>query len=77
MFRTLIAAGLGAGLAYFFDPQLGNSRRARLRDQAMSRLRHGAEDAQGFGRDVGNRAYGMTHEATDTVRSAVPIGTAR
>jgi hypothetical protein len=75
MMRALIAAGLGAGLAYFFDPQMGNGRRARLRDQAVSRLRRGAEDAQGFGTDMGNRAYGIAHEATDTARSAVPIGT--
>jgi hypothetical protein len=75
MFRVLIAAGLGAGLAYLFDPQMGNGRRARLRDQALSKLRGGAEDAQGFGQDLGNRAYGMAHEATDAVRSSVPTGT--
>jgi hypothetical protein len=69
MFRAFVAAGLGAGLAYLFDPQMGNGRRARLRDQAMSKLRRGAEDAQGLGHDAANRTYGMAHEATDAVRT--------
>ena len=38
--RTLVfGATVGAAIAYLFDPDSGRGRRARLRDQAMARLR--------------------------------------
>jgi gas vesicle protein len=76
MMQILLGAAVGAAAAYFFDPQMGNGRRIRLRDQAMARVSRGADAAEGFGQDVANRAYGMAHEAGDAARSAVPIGTA-
>ena len=68
MFGFIVATALGAAAAYFFDPQSGRGRRARLRDQAMSRARRGAEHAEGMGRDAANRAQGFAHEAADAVR---------
>ena len=67
MFRTSIDAGVGAGLAYLFDPQMGNDRRARPRDQALARLRRGAEDTQGSARTWAT-AHTMAHAAADAVR---------
>jgi hypothetical protein len=77
MMQILVGVGLGAALAYFLDPRMGNGRRIRLRDRAMARFRRGAAGAEGIGRDAANRAYGMAHEATDAVRSAAPVGAAR
>ena len=35
--RTLLTFGLGAAAMYFFDPQQGERRRARLREQLTQR----------------------------------------
>ena len=59
---VLVGAGAGAGLMYLLDPDLGNRRRARMRDQLV-RARHftgGAVDATS--RDVRNRARGVVAE---------------
>jgi hypothetical protein len=55
----LAGAGLGAGLMYVFDPDMGRRRRALARDQAVH-LAHEAQDAAGVvARDVSNRAKGL------------------
>ncbi len=55
-------AGIGAGLMYLLDPQMGRTRRALLRDQAL-RLGHNVEDAACVvKRDLGNRAAGLLAE---------------
>jgi hypothetical protein len=33
---VLVGAGMGAGLMYFYDPQMGRRRRALTRDQLIS-----------------------------------------
>lgn len=56
-------AGLGAGLMYFFDPDLGHRRRALLRDQVvhlMHEIDHGAEASLD---DFSNRLEGAAAEA--------------
>jgi hypothetical protein len=54
--------GLGAGLMYFFDPDLGRRRRALVADQ----FTHAGHSLGGFlgasTRDLGNRARGLTVE---------------
>lgn len=58
-FDCLIGAGIGAGLMYLYDPQLGKRRQAQIRDQAV-RLAHEAQDAAGVvARDMQNRAQGL------------------
>src|SRR5947209_14245955 len=53
--------GLGAGLMYVFDPQMGRRRRALARDKAV-RLAHEARDAADVvRRDLSNRARGLAH----------------
>ena len=75
MVQFLIAVGLGAAAAFFLDPQLGNGRRIRFRDQAMAMMRRGADRAEGMGQDAANRAYGMAHEVGDAVRPAATTST--
>jgi hypothetical protein len=59
---VLVGAGAGAGLMYLLDPDLGNRRRALVRDQLV-RARHLTEDAMdATSRDVRNRARGVVAE---------------
>jgi hypothetical protein len=60
-----LLGGLGAGAAimYLYDPNGGRRRRALIRDKAVgvsNDLRQGIESR---GRDLGNRAKGLIHEA--------------
>jgi BON domain-containing protein len=58
----LVGAGAGAGLMYLLDPDLGNRRRARMRDQLV-RARHLTGNAMdATSRDVRNRARGVVAE---------------
>jgi hypothetical protein len=59
----LAGVGVGAGLMYLFDPRLGRSRRAYVRDQAGSFLREAREGLDTLSRDVSNRASGLAAEA--------------
>lgn len=60
--------GLGAGLMYFFDPDLGRRRRALVADQ-FTHGGHALGDFLGAStRDLGNRARGMTAELTRRFR---------
>lgn len=38
-FKTLASAGAGVVLGYFFDPDMGRTRRARISDQAKAKVR--------------------------------------
>jgi hypothetical protein len=58
----LVGAGASAGLMYLLDPELGNRRRARLRDRLV-RAGHVTGDAMdATSRDVRNRARGVVAE---------------
>jgi uncharacterized membrane protein len=60
--NLLGAAGLGAGWMYYFDPALGNRRRALLRDQivhALTKTGHGFDATL---RDMEHRMYGSFAE---------------
>jgi BON domain-containing protein len=62
MTSLLVGAGAGAGLMYLLDPDLGNRRRALVRDQLV-RARHLTEDAMdATSRDMRNRARGVVAE---------------
>jgi hypothetical protein len=65
----LIGAGLGAGLMFLLDPQLGKRRRALARDKALSWARRATIAIDRTSRDVRNRAYG----AVVNVRSGHPM----
>ena len=55
---VLGSAGLGAGLMFLLDPDLGTRRRAILRDKLISLFRLAAGAADKTSRDVKNRLYG-------------------
>ena len=59
----LTGTALGAGLAYFFDPDSGARRRSMLQDQAASKARGGAGSLVGTARDVGAKAGGAVASA--------------
>jgi hypothetical protein len=55
----LAGVGVGAGLMYVLDPQMGRRRRAHARDKIVHAA-HEAQDAAGaVARDVRNRAQGL------------------
>ncbi|HSR24171.1 MAG TPA: BON domain-containing protein [Candidatus Eisenbacteria bacterium] len=57
--RTLlIGSAVGAAAAYFFDPELGKARRARLQDQVGARVREGTRALERTVRQLGDRAQG-------------------
>jgi osmotically-inducible protein OsmY len=63
MRRFISYIGLGAALAYFFDPQNGRRRRALTRDRAPAFFRSGARRAERLGRAAQSEAYGVTQKA--------------
>ena len=60
----LLLAGIGAALAYFFDPQNGTRRRNMTRDRTLAFFRQGGRKAERAGRAVGSQAYGLKQKAT-------------
>jgi hypothetical protein len=61
--------GLGAGLAYFLDPQLGKSRRAHLRDKARGWMHETQDGLRTLTCDLQNRARGLWAEVRSTLSS--------
>jgi hypothetical protein len=64
MFKRIFGAGaaLGAGLAYFFDPDSGRRRRHELVDRTAGAFRRGGRRAERAGRAVGAQVYGMSQQ---------------
>jgi osmotically-inducible protein OsmY len=60
----LLFAGIGAAIAYFFDPQNGARRRNTTRDQTLAFFRQGGRKAERAGRAVAAEAYGLKQKAT-------------
>ena len=74
-----MGAGLGAGLMYLFDPQLGRRRRALMLDQVHSATCELGDAIDVGWRDASNRAFGTvagirsnftTHDNSDPVLEA-------
>lgn len=55
----LAGVGLGAGLMYVFDPQMGCRRRALARDRAVGLAHEAREAAEVVAQDMRNRAQGL------------------
>jgi osmotically-inducible protein OsmY len=64
MLRTIRNVGLGALLAYFFDPDNGRRRRARARDRIPALFRRMSERAERTGKTVAAEAEGVKQKAT-------------
>lgn len=58
----LVGAGAGAGLMYLLDPDLGNRRRALVRDQLVRACHVTGDAMDATSRDVRNRARGVVAE---------------
>jgi uncharacterized membrane protein len=60
---VLTGMGVGAGLMYLFDPQLGRRRRALVRDKAVRSAHLGVDAMGATGRDAAHRASGAAARA--------------
>ncbi|HXM55248.1 MAG TPA: BON domain-containing protein [Candidatus Dormibacteraeota bacterium] len=61
--RTLlIGSAVGAAAAYFFDPDLGGARRARLQDELGARVRESRRVLESAARQLQGRAQGAVAE---------------
>jgi osmotically-inducible protein OsmY len=72
MISFLKGAAIGAGAMYFFDPVVGNRRRALLRDQVNHLLNKSCDVADAKWRDMQNRMYGTFAEARAALRQDEP-----
>jgi osmotically-inducible protein OsmY len=63
MLRVIRYVGLGALIAYFFDPENGRSRRALARDRIPALFRRRSERLERAGRSVSAEAYGAKQKA--------------
>lgn len=61
------AAGLGAGLMYFLDPDRGRRRRAVVRDKSTSAWSQSSDAAGKAWRDISNRAQGVAAKGRHVV----------
>jgi uncharacterized membrane protein len=65
----LTGATVGAGFLYYFDPVLGNRRRALVRDQINHGFNKAGDAIDATVRDMQNRAYGLFAEARGCLTS--------
>ncbi len=63
LFSLIKGAGLGAGLMYLFDPELGNRRQTKLRDRFTSAVSRFGDEFDVAWRDLCHRANGIAAEA--------------
>lgn len=70
----LTTLGLGVGAMYFMDPEQGDRRRARVRDQVMS-LRNETQDVWTKGsEDLAKRAKGLRNKAAQAPSDVLEAG---
>ena len=63
--RFLLFGSAVAGLTYFFDPRLGKTRRAKLRDQVGGILRRGARETSRKAEYARGHLEGIRHVASE------------
>ncbi len=62
--KLLTAAGFGAALAYFFDPDRGRTRRIKAKDRSRATFRRLGRRTQRLGRATSAETYGLWQKAT-------------
>ena len=72
MFRKLRWMGLGALIAYFFDPQTGRSRRAEARQRVPAMFRRTTAKAGQAGRAASSQATAVKAKATHRTEAEKP-----
>jgi len=65
--KRLGAAALGAAVSYFFDPQMGKTRRTMARDRLGGMVRRTARRTGRWGRWAGAKGYGKWMKVTHPV----------
>jgi osmotically-inducible protein OsmY len=65
--KGLMGAAIGVAGMYFFDPQQGRTRRARLQDQATAFARRGAREVGRKADIARGRAEGLRHVGSSDV----------
>jgi hypothetical protein len=53
--------GLGAGIAWLFDPDMGQTRRTRIADRTSSLLRDAGQNCEGKSRYAADKLQGLSH----------------
>lgn len=71
--RMGISAGVGALVMYFFDPRMGKSRRARIRDRGVAAWNTTACTLRGKSQDIRNRVFGTLVETRSYLKSKEPV----
>ena len=72
MFRKLRWMGLGALIAYFFDPQSGRGRRAEARQRVPALLRRTSANAGRAGKAASSQATAVKAKATHRSEAEKP-----
>jgi hypothetical protein len=70
--KTLLLGGGSAALMYFFDPQLGRTRRAKLQDRMRGFLKRGVRRTETKGAYLAGKAEGVRHRAAGAGSGDVP-----
>lgn len=73
MLRELTLLGLGAGLMYYFDPERGRARRARVRDQLDHTVREVDHVIEVTTRDLSHRVQGLVHDLQGGLTTPGPV----
>ncbi len=60
--RTVLTGGIGAALAFFFDPQSGNRRRKMTVDRVAGFFRRRGREGARVARGVAAEAYGVSQK---------------
>jgi osmotically-inducible protein OsmY len=69
MLRVLRYVGLGALIAYFFDPENGRRRRALARDRIPAFFRRSSERLERAGRGAAAEAYGVKQKVKHAAKA--------
>jgi osmotically-inducible protein OsmY len=68
--KMAAAAGIGGALVYFLDPDRGNARRTKLKDQALAIFRQGRREVSRKAKYQAGHVKGIAHKAAHPLGSA-------
>src|SRR5262245_45043622 len=74
MKRQMALLGIGAGLMYLLDPELGSIRRSVLRDKINGLLPKTADAINARAEEIGNKAHDFAAKADDKAADAINTG---
>ena len=71
MKRSLICMGIGAGLMYLFDPELGEMRRSMLQDKFQGAMPQTQDALASKAADLGAKATELTEKADSAAAETI------